>query len=53
MFTTIRYFYPHGIEGEAMNNTQKEFELLDKAIKHAKRYATGLRFAGVHVEDGR
>jgi len=51
MFTTTRYFYPHGIEGEAMSTTTKNFNDLDKAIKHAKRYATGLRFAGVQVED--
>jgi len=51
MFRTTRFFYPHGIEGEAMDNTSKEFNNLDKAINHAKRYATGLRFAGVQVED--
>jgi len=53
MFTTTRYFYPHGIEGEAMDCKSKEFEDPDKAIKHAERYAKGLRFAGVYVEDER
>jgi len=51
MFITTRFFYPHGIEGEAMDNTSKEFNDLDKAINHANRYAAGLRFAGVQVED--
>jgi len=51
MFTTIRHFYPRGIEGEAMDCTCKEFETIDKAIKYANRYAKGLRFAGLQIED--
>jgi len=51
MFNTTRYFYPHGIEGEAMNCTFKEFDSIDKAIKYAHRYTKGLRFAGVQIED--
>ncbi len=51
MFTTIRYFYPNGIEGEAMDTTIKEHSSIDKAIKYCRRYAKGLRFAGVQVED--
>jgi len=50
MFTTIRSFYPNGIEGESMNNTFKEFDEIEKAIRYAHRYAKGLRFAGVQVE---
>lgn len=51
MYTTTRFFYPHGIEGESMDCTFKEFETLEKAIKYANRYTTGIRFAGVQVED--
>ena len=51
MFSTIRYFYPHGIEGEAMQCTFKDFEDVNKAIKYCNRYAKGLRFAGVRIED--
>lgn len=51
MYSTTRHFYPNGIEGEAMDCTFKEFDNIDKAIKYADRYAKGLRFAGVTVED--
>lgn len=51
MFTVTRFFYPHGIEGEAMNYTSKDFTDIEKAIKYANRYAKGKRFAGVQVED--
>lgn len=51
MYTAIRHFYPRGIEGEAMDCTVKEFDDLDGAIKYARRYTSGLRFAGVQVED--
>lgn len=50
MYSTIRFFYPHGIEGEAMDNTTKEFDNIDKAIKYCHRYNKGLRFAGVQIE---
>ncbi len=50
MFTTIRYFYPHGIEGEPMKITIKEFDDIERAIKYAHRYAKGLNFAGVQIE---
>ena len=50
-YTSIRYFYPHGIEGEAMDSTWKEWGDLEKAINYAHRYAKGLRFAGVMIED--
>ncbi len=51
MFTTTRYFYPHGIEGESMDCTWKEFDTIEKAIKYCHRYTNGLRFAGVQIED--
>ena len=50
-YFTTRYFYPHGIEGEAMDCTYKEFDTIEKAIKYAERYTRGLRFAGVQVEE--
>lgn len=50
MFTATRFFYPHGIEGESMDNTVKEFDDIEKAIKYAHRYAKGIRFAGVQIE---
>lgn len=51
MYTTIRYYYPHGIEGESMDCTFKEFSSLVEAIAYAHRYAKGIRFAGVEIED--
>ena len=51
MYSTTRHFYPRGIEGEAMDCTFKEFDTIEKAIKYAHRYAKGLRFAGVQIED--
>jgi hypothetical protein len=51
MYTTTRFFYPHGIEGEEMDNTIKEFDTIEKAVKYAHRYSVGVRFAGVQIED--
>ena len=51
MYLTTRFFYPHGIDGESMECTIKKFERMDKAIKYAHRYAKGLRFAGLQIED--
>lgn len=51
MYITTRFFFPHGIEGEAMDNTVLEWESLGKAIAYCHRYDKGLRFAGVQVED--
>lgn len=50
-YTTIRYFFPHGIEGEAMDCTFKEWKDLDKAIAYCHRYSKGRRFVSVEVED--
>lgn len=51
LFATTRHFYPNGIEGEAMDCTFKEFSEIEKAIKYAHRYAKGIKFAGVQIED--
>ena len=51
MYTTTRFYYPNGIEGESMKTTTKEFETLEKAIKYCNRYAKGVRFVGVQVEN--
>ena len=51
MYTAIRYYYPHGVEGEPMKTTIKEFTSFGNAIAYARRYAKGERFAGVQVED--
>lgn len=51
MYNTNRFFYPKGIEGEAMDCTYKEFDTIEKAIKYAHRYTKGLRFAGLQIED--
>ena len=50
VYTATRFFYPHGIEGESMDNTVKDFEDIEKARKYAHRYAKGVRFAGVQIE---
>ena len=51
MFMTTRYFYPNGIEGEAMDCTFKKFDTIDKAINYANRYNKGMRFAGIQIEE--
>ena len=33
MYTATRFFYPNGIEGESMDNTVKQFDDIEKAIK--------------------
>lgn len=51
MFYTTRYFFPHGDESEAMDNTFKEWPTFEKALAYCYRYAKGCRFAGVKIED--
>lgn len=51
MYTTCRYFYPHGIEGESMDCTIKEWDSLEKAIDYCHRYTKGIRFSSVCIED--
>lgn len=48
-YWTIRYYYPHGIEGENMRTTVLEWDSLEKAIAYCDRYAKGIRFAGGRV----
>lgn len=50
-FHTTRWYYPHGVEGEDMEITNKEFDDIEKAIKYAHRYNKGTRFAGIEIED--
>lgn len=51
MYTTNRYYYRYGNEDDYVDITTKEFDTLDKAIKYADRYATGIRFVSVEVLD--
>lgn len=51
MYMTTRQFFPRGIEGEEMDCTWKEWNDLDKAIAYCHRYAKGVRFVRVTVED--
>lgn len=51
MYTTTRFFYPHGIEGETMGCTYKDWNNLEKAMAYCHRYAKGARFAAVEVWD--
>ena len=51
MYTTCRYFFPHGIEGESMDCTIKELASLEKALTYCHRYAKGIRFDSVTIED--
>lgn len=50
-YYTTRYFFPHGIEGEEMDNTFKEWATFEKAIAYCYRYNKGPRFAGAKIED--
>lgn len=50
-YTTVREFYKYNYEHGETDMTFKEWDSLDKAIAYAHRYAKGLRFVGVTVED--
>ena len=50
-YTTTRYFFPHGIEGENMDCTYKDWDSFEKAVAYCHRYTKGLRFAGVEIRD--
>lgn len=39
MYRTIRYYFPHGDEWEAMDCTVKEWNSLEKAIAYCHRYS--------------
>ncbi len=51
MYSTTRFFFPHGREDEAMDCTFKEFKTIEKAIAYAHRYSGGVRFAACQIED--
>ena len=51
MYTTSRWFYPRGIEGEPMDCTYLHHPTEEAAIRYAHRYAKGLRFCRVIVQD--
>lgn len=51
MYTTNRYYYRYGKEGDYVDMTTKEFNSLEKAINYAERYATGIRFVSVEILD--
>lgn len=51
MFTTTRYFFPNGIEGEEMKTTVLSHETYDSALSYCHRYSSGIRFAGVTIEN--
>jgi hypothetical protein len=50
-YTTTRFFFPHGIEGESMDCTYKDWNSLEKAVAYCHRYAKGIRFASVEIRD--
>ena len=50
-YQTVRYFFPHGIEGESMDCTYKTWDSLEKAIAYCHRYAKGIRFANVELRN--
>lgn len=50
-YTTTRFFFPHGIEGESMDCTYKEWNSLEKAMAYCHRYTKGTRFASAEIRD--
>lgn len=50
-YTTVREFYKYNYEHGETEMTFKEWDSLDKAIAYARRYAKGLKFVAVTVED--
>ena len=51
LYTTKRYTFRYGNESDPMECTIKNHATLSSALKYAKRYAKGIKFAGVTVED--
>lgn len=51
MYITSRHWFKYGRETDEMECTTLYHETLDKAINYAHRYAKGVRFASVTVED--
>lgn len=50
-YTTYRYWFKYGNEDDPIECTTKEWDNLDKAITYAHRYATGVKFDSVEIED--
>lgn len=50
-YITCRRWYKYGNEGDEIEVTIKEFGSIDKAINYAHRYAKGIRFCGVEIQD--
>lgn len=50
-YTTVREFYKYSYDHGETDMTSKEWDSLDKAIAYAHRYAKGLKFVAVTVED--
>lgn len=50
-YTSYRYWYKYGNEDDPIECTDKEWDNLDKAIAYAHRYATGIKFESVEIED--
>ena len=51
MFYVTRYWYKYGREGDPVETTSKEYESIEKALAYAQRYATGIRFVLMQIED--
>lgn len=51
MFTTYRYYYKYGNEDDEIMCTFKEFSDFEKAKAYAHRYAKGIKFCGVQIQD--
>lgn len=51
MYTTYRYWFKYGNEDDELECTTLYHDTLDKAVTYAHRYAKGVRFASVTVED--
>lgn len=51
MYTTTRFIFKYGHEWDGMDCTLKYWDSFEKAIAYAYRYARGIKFAGVTIED--
>lgn len=51
MYTTFRRYYRYGNETDYIDVTIKEFPTFEKALAYAERYAKGIKFAGVEIDN--
>lgn len=51
MFHVTRFTFKYGHEWDAMDCTFKVYPTFEKALKYAVRYAIGIKFAGVTIEN--